>query len=55
MNVNLEKALTGNPVDDLMLQPKDRLFIHRSQTKADPATVRSKERSPSGRYPWVKP
>jgi protein involved in polysaccharide export with SLBB domain len=52
LNVNLEKALAGNPVDDLLLQPKDRLFIHRSQTKVDPPTVRIEgEVARPGRYP----
>lgn len=52
LNVNLEKALMGNPVDDLLLQPKDRLFIHRSQTRVDPATVRIEgEVARPGRYP----
>jgi protein involved in polysaccharide export with SLBB domain len=37
MNVDLAKALAGEPADDVLLQPKDRVFIHRSQAKADPA------------------
>ncbi len=39
ISVNLAKALAGDPKDDILLEPKDRLFIHRSQTKADPPTV----------------
>jgi protein involved in polysaccharide export with SLBB domain len=52
MSVNLAKALAGDPVDDVLLQPKDRLFIHRDQTKVDPPTVRIEgEVARPGRYP----
>lgn len=55
MNVNLAKALTGDPADDVWLQPQDRLFIHRSQTKLDPPTVRIEgEVARPGRYPLGK-
>jgi protein involved in polysaccharide export with SLBB domain len=39
ISVNLAKALAGNPKDDILLEPKDQVFIHRSQTKVDPSTV----------------
>ncbi len=38
-SVNLRQALSGKTVDNVLLQPKDRVFIHPSQTKLDPPTV----------------
>lgn len=39
LSVNLGKALAGEQADNLMLQPKDRIFIHRNLSKVDPPTV----------------
>jgi protein involved in polysaccharide export with SLBB domain len=39
VSVNLAKALDGDPKDDILLEPKDRIFIHRNQSKVDPPTV----------------
>jgi len=39
LSVNLEKALAGNEADNVLLEAKDRVFVHRSQAKADPPTV----------------
>ncbi|MGB2626362.1 MAG: SLBB domain-containing protein, partial [Candidatus Acidiferrum sp.] len=37
--VNLSSAFSGNPVDNIILGPRDRLLIHRNLAKADQATV----------------
>lgn len=39
LNVNLGKALAGDQGNNLLLQPKDRVFIQRNLSKADPPTV----------------
>jgi protein involved in polysaccharide export with SLBB domain len=39
MSVDLSKALTGDEANNIVLLPKDRLFIHRSPLKVDPPTV----------------
>jgi protein involved in polysaccharide export with SLBB domain len=39
MSVDLSKALTGDEVNNIVLLPKDRLFIHRNPLKVDPPTV----------------
>jgi protein involved in polysaccharide export with SLBB domain len=39
MSVNLSKALAGDELSNVLLQPKDRIFIHRSPFKVDPPTV----------------
>jgi protein involved in polysaccharide export with SLBB domain len=52
LSVNLSEALTGNPVDNLVLEPRDRLIIHRNSAKVDPPTVYVKgEVAKPGRYP----
>jgi protein involved in polysaccharide export with SLBB domain len=52
MNVNLAKALDGDPANDILLQNKDRLFIHRNQAKVDPPTVLIQgEVARPGKYP----
>ena len=52
VSVNLTAALAGNPADNLILQPRDRLLIHRSAAKVEPATVYIKgEVAKPGRYP----
>ena len=37
--VNLSSAFSGNPVDNILLGPRDRILIHRNLAKADIATV----------------
>ena len=50
--VNLKGALTGNPIDNIILQPRDRLLIHRNLASVEPATVYVKgEVAKPGRYP----
>ena len=52
ISVNLAKALEGDDRDNILLTPSDRLFIHRSQSKADPprVTIEGEVERP-GRYP----
>lgn len=40
VSVNLEAALRGDSGNNLLLQPRDRLIIHRDLAKADPAAVK---------------
>jgi protein involved in polysaccharide export with SLBB domain len=52
LSVNLREALAGNPVDNLLLEPRDRLIVHRNAAKVDPPTVYVKgEVAKPGRYP----
>jgi protein involved in polysaccharide export with SLBB domain len=39
ISVNLSQALAGDPKENLLLEPKDRVFVHKSQGRANPATV----------------
>jgi protein involved in polysaccharide export with SLBB domain len=51
-SVNLGEALAGNPVDNLLLEPRDRLLVHRNSAKVDPPTVYVKgEVAKPGLYP----
>jgi polysaccharide export outer membrane protein len=52
LSVDLKEALAGNPVDNILLQPRDRILVHRSFAKVDPPTVYVKgEVAKPGRYP----
>jgi len=52
LSVNLGAALSGSPMDNLLLQPRDRLLVHRNATRVDPPTVYVKgEVAKPGRYP----
>jgi protein involved in polysaccharide export with SLBB domain len=52
LSVNLGEALAGNPVDNLLLEPRDRVLVHRNAAKVDPPTVYVKgEVAKPGRYP----
>lgn len=52
INVNLAKALEGDEKDNIALQPKDRVFIHRDLNKLDPPTVAIEgEIARPGKYP----
>jgi protein involved in polysaccharide export with SLBB domain len=52
LSVNLGAALAGNPVDNLVLEPRDRLLVHRNSAAVDPPTVDVKgEVAKPGRYP----
>jgi polysaccharide biosynthesis/export protein len=51
-SVNLSEALAGDPTENILLQPRDRLLIHRNTNAADPATVYIQgEVARPGRYP----
>ena len=52
LSLNLGEALAGNPADNMPLEPRDRILIHRNSSKVDPATVYIKgEVAKPGRYP----
>jgi protein involved in polysaccharide export with SLBB domain len=52
INVNLAKALEGDEKDNIVLEPKDRVFIHRDLNKLDPPTVTIEgEVGRPGKYP----
>ena len=53
-SVNLRDALSGNPADNLLLQPRDRLLIHRNTLSVDASTVEiTGEVAKPGRYPYT--
>jgi protein involved in polysaccharide export with SLBB domain len=50
--VNLSSAFSGNPVDNIVLGPRDRILVHRNLAKADIATVMiAGQVARPGRYP----
>ena len=52
LSVNLGEALAGKPEDNVVLQPHDRIIVHRNTAKVDPPTVYVKgEVAKPGRYP----
>jgi polysaccharide export outer membrane protein len=52
LNVNLSRALAGDPKDNILLQSTDRVFVHRNQNKIDPPTVSIEgEVGRPGKYP----
>jgi len=52
ISVNLGKALEGDAKDNIALEPKDRVFIHRDLNKLDPPTVAVEgEVARPGKYP----
>lgn len=52
LSVNLGAALAGNSADNIVLEPRDRLIVHRNAAKVDPPTVYVKgEVAKPGRYP----
>ena len=51
-SVNLTQALTGDPTENLILQPRDRLLIHKNPDAVLPAAVNIEgEVGKPGRYP----
>jgi polysaccharide export outer membrane protein len=51
-SVNLAEALTGDPLHNVLLQPRDRILLHRNLAKVDPPSVFIKgEVSKPGRFP----
>src|SRR5579859_7737208 len=52
ISADLRNALAGNPVDDILIQPRDRLLVHRNSARVDPPTVYiNGEVAKPGRYP----
>jgi protein involved in polysaccharide export with SLBB domain len=52
ISVDLSKALSGNSTDNILLEPKDRVFIHRNLEKTDPPAVTIEgEVARPGKYP----
>ena len=52
LSVDLREALSGNPVDNIIIQPRDRLLIHRKFEKVDAPTVNiTGEVAKPGHYP----
>jgi protein involved in polysaccharide export with SLBB domain len=50
--VNLSSAFSGNPIDNIVLGPRDRILVHRNLAKADIATVMiAGQVARPGRYP----
>ena len=37
LSVNLGEALSGNPIENLLLEPRDRILVHRASSKVDSA------------------
>jgi protein involved in polysaccharide export with SLBB domain len=51
-SVNLEQALAGDSAENILMQPRDRLLIHRNPAAVEPATVNVQgEVAKPGRYP----
>jgi hypothetical protein len=54
LSVNLRDALAGNPLDNVLLQPRDRILVHRKPLEVDPPNVAIKgEVAKPGRYPFA--
>jgi protein involved in polysaccharide export with SLBB domain len=52
ISVDLDKALSGDPKDNIALDPMDRIFIHKNLAKADPASVKIEGQvAQPGKYP----
>jgi len=52
LSVNLGETLAGNPVDNLVLEPRDRVLVHRNPARIDAPTVYVEgEVTKPGRYP----
>ncbi len=50
--VNLQAALEGNPIDNILLGPRDRILVHRNVARVDPPTVTIEGEVPRpGHYP----
>jgi protein involved in polysaccharide export with SLBB domain len=52
LNANLRKALAGDPKDNILLEPQDRVFINKNVQRIDPATVEiAGDVAKPGKYP----
>jgi polysaccharide biosynthesis/export protein len=55
LNVKLDGALAGNPSDNIVLSPRDRVLVHGNVAATDPATVYVKgDVARPGRYPLTQ-
>jgi protein involved in polysaccharide export with SLBB domain len=54
-SVNLASALNGSAADNILLQPRDRLLIHRNTSRVEPSTIEiTGEVAKPGRYPYTE-
>jgi protein involved in polysaccharide export with SLBB domain len=54
-SVNLGSALKGNAEDNIWLQPRDRLLIHKNTSRVEPSTIEiTGEVAKPGRYPYTE-
>lgn len=54
-SVDLAKGLSGNPADDIVLKPRDRILVHRNPAFVKPASVYIEgEVAHPGRYPLAR-
>ena len=54
-SVHLSEALNGNAADNILLQPRDRLLIHRHTSLVEPSVVEiTGEVAKPGRYPYME-
>jgi protein involved in polysaccharide export with SLBB domain len=54
-SVNLGSALNGNAEDNILLQPRDRLLIHKNTSRVEPSTIEiTGEVAKPGRYPYTE-
>jgi polysaccharide export outer membrane protein len=52
LSVDLREALAGNPIDNIVIQPRDRLLVHKNLERVDAPTVNiTGEVAKPGRYP----
>ncbi len=52
LSVNLNKALAGDPAENILLEPKDRVFVHKNLSRTDPQVVTIEgEVARPGKYP----
>ena len=52
LSANLNKALAGDAAENVLLEPKDRIFVHKNLAKTDPAVVTIEgEVARPGKYP----
>jgi protein involved in polysaccharide export with SLBB domain len=55
ISFDLSKAMSGDPEENVVLEPMDRLFIHKNLAKADPAAVRIEGQvAQPGKYPLAE-
>ncbi len=54
LSINLSEALTGDPLNNILVQPRDRILVHRQPEQVSPASVYVKgDVARPGRYPFA--